>query len=107
MRIGGGYSSAGFVIARNLMETDLRDPSILFLEKKLPSVWSLMAASGRAAVFTSIRQGLVIVTDDLDRGAIASLTESRLDPALNTATFETPGRGNSALFIRIMSLCEF
>jgi chaperonin GroEL len=93
MRIRGGYSSAGFVIGRNVMETDLKDPSILFVEKRIPSIWSLMPLLRQLSSSARLSKGLVIVTNDLDMEAIARLTESRLAPGLNIAVVKTPGTG--------------
>ncbi|MBI3304147.1 MAG: chaperonin GroEL [Deltaproteobacteria bacterium] len=91
MRFDRGYLSPYFVTNPEKMTTELEDPYILFHEKKISNMRDLLpilekvAQSGRA---------LVIIAEDVEGEALATLVVNKLRGTLRCATVKAPGFGD-------------
>ena len=91
MQFDRGYLSPYFVTNQEKMETILENPFILIVEKKISSMKSLLpileqvAKSGRS---------LLIIAEDVEGEALATLVVNRLRGVLNIAAVKAPGFGD-------------
>ncbi|WP_316977887.1 chaperonin GroEL [Shumkonia mesophila] len=91
MRFDRGYISPYFITDAEKMVAELEDPYILLHEAKLPGVQALVplleavAKSGRP---------LLIVAEDIEGEALATLVVNKLRGGLKVAAVKTPGFGD-------------
>ncbi|PKN03267.1 chaperonin GroEL, partial [Candidatus Dependentiae bacterium HGW-Dependentiae-1] len=91
MQFDRGYLSPYFVTNAEKMETTLENPLILIFEKKISSMKSLLpvleqiAKSGRS---------LLIVAEDVEGEALATLVVNKLRGTLNVVAVKAPGFGD-------------
>jgi chaperonin GroEL len=91
MQFDRGYLSAYFVTNSEKMETELERPYILLYDKKVSSMKDLLpvlepvAQSGRP---------LLIIAEDVDGEALATLVVNKLRGALKIAAVKAPGFGD-------------
>ena len=91
MQFDRGYLSPYFITDAEKMETILNDPMILIFEKKISSMKSLLpileqlARSGRP---------LLILAEDVEGEALATLVVNKLRGTLNVAGVKAPGFGD-------------
>ena len=91
MQFDRGYISPYFVTNAEKMSVELDQPYILLHEKKLPGVQTLLplleavVQSGRA---------LLIVAEDIDGEALATLVVNKLRGGLKVAAIKAPGFGD-------------
>jgi len=91
MQFDRGYLSPYFITDAEKMETILADPMILIYEKKISSMKSLLpileqlARSGRP---------LLIIAEDVEGEALATLVVNKLRGTLNVAAVKAPGFGD-------------
>jgi len=90
MQFDRGYLSAYFVTDAQKMRAELDDPYILLHEKKLPSARTILPLL--EAVLESGR-ALLIVAEDVDGEALATLVVNKLNGALKVAAVKAPGFG--------------
>lgn len=91
MQFDRGYISPYFVTDADKMEADMENPYILLYDKKISTMKDLMpvlepvAQSGRP---------LVIIAEDVDGEALATLVVNRLRGSLKIAAVKAPGFGD-------------
>ena len=91
MQFDRGYVSPYFVTNAEKMFAELESPYILLYEKKLPGVQALLplleaiAQSGKA---------LLVVAEDIDGEALATLVVNKLRGGLKVAAVKAPGFGD-------------
>ena len=91
MQFDRGYVSPYFVTNAEKMIAELEDPYILLYEKKLPGLQAILpvleavAKSGKA---------LLIVAEDIDGEALATLVVNKLRGGLKVAAVKAPGFGD-------------
>jgi chaperonin GroEL len=91
MQFDRGYTSAYFVTDADRMETVLEDPYILIHEKKLSSMRELLKVLDKV-VQTS--KPIVIVAEDIEGEAMATLVVNKLRGVLQCAAVKAPGFGD-------------
>jgi chaperonin GroEL len=91
MQFDRGYLSPYFITNADKMEAVLEDPLILLYEKKLSSLQPLLPVL--EAVVQSTRP-LVIVAEDIDGEALATLVVNKLRGGLKVAAVKAPGFGD-------------
>ncbi|WP_066426268.1 chaperonin GroEL [Anabaena sp. 4-3] len=91
MRFDKGYISPYFATDAERMEAIFDDPYILLTDKKIALVQDLVPVLEQVA-----RQGkpLVILAEDIEKEALATLVVNRLRGVLNVAAVKAPGFGD-------------
>jgi chaperonin GroEL len=91
MQFDRGYLSAYFVTDSERMEAVLNDPYILIHEKKISNMKDLLPVLEQVA-----KQGkpLVIIAEDVDGEALATLVVNKLRGTLQVAAVKAPGFGD-------------
>ena len=91
MRFDKGYISPYFVTDTERMECVFEDPAILITDKKIGLVQDLVPILEQVA-----RQGkpLVIIAEDIEKEALATLVVNRLRGVLNVTAVKAPGFGD-------------
>jgi chaperonin GroEL len=91
MRFDKGYTSPYFVTDTERMEAVLDEPFILITDKKITLVQDLVPVLEQVA-----RAGrpLVIIAEDIEKEALATLVVNRLRGVLNVAAVKAPGFGD-------------
>ena len=91
MRFDKGYISPYFVTDTERMEAALEEPLILITDKKINLVQDLVPVLEQVA-----RQGkpLLIIAEDIEKEALATLVVNRLRGTLNVAAIKAPGFGD-------------
>ncbi len=91
MRFDKGYTSPYFVTDTDRMEAVLDEPYILITDKKITLVQDLVPVLEQVA-----RQGkpLMIIAEDIEKEALATLVVNRLRGVLNVAAVKAPGFGD-------------
>ena len=91
MQFDRGYLSPYFVTSAEKMEVELVDPYILIHEKKLANLQALLPIL--EAVVQSSRP-LLIIADDIEGEALATLVVNKLRGGLKVAAVKAPGFGD-------------
>jgi chaperonin GroEL len=91
MQIDRGYISPYFVTNPERMETVLDDPYILITDKKLSAVNDFLPVLEKALQVT---KNLVIICDDLEGEALATLVVNKLRGTINAAAVKAPSFGD-------------
>ncbi|OKH36655.1 chaperonin GroL [[Phormidium ambiguum] IAM M-71] len=91
MRFDKGYISPYFVTDAERMEAVLDEPFILLTDKKIALVQDLVPVLEQVA-----RSGkpLLIIAEDIEKEALATLVVNRLRGVLNVASVKAPGFGD-------------
>ncbi|MBD2260812.1 chaperonin GroEL [Pseudanabaena sp. FACHB-2040] len=91
MRFDKGYTSPYFVTDTERMEAVLDEPFILITDKKIALVQDLVPVLEQVA-----RAGrpLMIIAEDIEKEALATLVVNRLRGVLNVAAVKAPGFGD-------------
>ncbi|MBW4483822.1 MAG: chaperonin GroEL [Tildeniella torsiva UHER 1998/13D] len=91
MRFDKGYVSPYFVTDTERMEAVLDEPYILITDKKIALVQDLVPVLEQVA-----RSGrpLIIIAEDIEKEALATLVVNRLRGVLNVAAVKAPGFGD-------------
>jgi chaperonin GroEL len=91
MRFDKGYISPYFATDTERMETVFEEPYILITDKKIALVQDLVPVLEQVA-----RAGrpLVIIAEDIEKEALATLVVNRLRGVLNVAAVKAPGFGD-------------
>ncbi|MBW4663560.1 MAG: chaperonin GroEL [Chroococcus sp. CMT-3BRIN-NPC107] len=91
MRFDKGYISPYFATDPERMETVFEEPFILLTDKKIALVQDLVPVLEQVA-----RSGrpLVIIAEDIEKEALATLVVNRLRGVLNVAAVKAPGFGD-------------
>src|SRR5215208_3287791 len=91
MQIDRGYISPYFVTNTERMEAELDDPFILITDKKISSIQDILPALEQIA---GVRAPLVIIAEDVDKEALATLVVNKLRGTLNVLAVKAPGFGD-------------
>src|SRR5271167_2173276 len=91
MQFDRGYLSPYFVTDPDRMEVSLEEPYILIHEKKISSMKDLLPLLEQVARSS---KPLVIIAEDVDGEALATLVVNKLRGTLNVAAVKAPGFGD-------------
>src|SRR5487761_1599310 len=91
MQFDRGYLSPYFVTDAERMEVSLENPYILIYEKKISSMKDLLPLLEQIA---RTAKPLVIIAEDVDGEALATLVVNKLRGTLNVAAVKAPGFGD-------------
>jgi len=91
MQIDRGYISPYFVTNTERMEAELEDPYILITDKKVSSIQDILPVLEKVA---TSRAPFVIISEDVDGEALATLVVNKLRGTLNVLAVKAPGFGD-------------
>ena len=91
MQFDRGYLSPYFVTDNEKMVTDLEDPQILIVDKKITAMKDLMPILEPAA---QNGKPLLIIAEDIEGEALATLVVNKLRGSLKIAAVKAPGFGD-------------
>jgi len=91
MQIDRGYNSAYFVTNTDRMVAEIEDPFILITDKKISAVQDILPLLEKAL---SISKNLVLIAEDVDGEALATLVVNKLRGTLNVLAVKAPGFGD-------------
>jgi chaperonin GroEL len=91
MEFDRGYLSPYFVTNQEKMEAVLENPFLLIVEKKITNMKSLLPILEQVA---KVGRSLVIIAEDVEGEALATLVVNRLRGVLNVAAVKAPGFGD-------------
>lgn len=91
MQFDRGFLSPYFVTDAQKMEAVLDDPLILLYERKISSIKDLLPL---LESILKIHQPLVIIAEDIEQDALATLVVNRLRGALSCVAVKAPGFGD-------------
>ncbi|MCL2706601.1 MAG: chaperonin GroEL [Dehalococcoidia bacterium] len=91
MQFDRGYVSAYFVTDTARMEANVDDPFILITDKKISSIQEILPSLERILQAT---KNLLIIADDVDGEALATLVVNKLKGTLNVIAVKAPGFGD-------------
>jgi chaperonin GroEL len=91
MQIDRGYNSQYFVTNTERMEAELEDAFILITDKKISSIQDILPTLEKVA---GARSPLVIIAEDVDGEALATLVVNKLRGTVNVLAIKAPGFGD-------------
>ena len=91
MKFDRGYISPYFITNAERMETILEDPYILITDKKVSAVSELLPALEK---ILQVSKNLIIVAEDVDGEALATLVVNKLRGTINCLAVKAPGFGD-------------
>ncbi len=91
MEIDRGYISPYFVTNSERMEASLDDPYILITDKKVSAVSDILPFLEKVL---QVSKNLVIISEDVDGEALATLVVNKLRGTLNCLAVKAPGFGD-------------
>jgi len=91
MQIDRGYISAYFATNQERMEAELDDPYILITDKKISAISEVLPVLEQVA---QSRTPLLILAEDVDGEALATLVVNRLRGTINALAVKAPGFGD-------------
>jgi len=91
MQFDRGYLSPYFVTNQEKMVTDMDNPLILLIDKKISSMKELLPI---LEPVVQSGNGLLIIAEDLDGDALATLVVNRIRGSLKIAAVKAPGFGD-------------
>ncbi len=92
MQIDKGYMSAYFVTNTEKMEASLENPYILITDKKISAVQDILPIIEK--IVQQGRREVVIIAEDVDGEALATLVVNKLRGILNVLAVKAPGFGD-------------
>src|ERR1041385_2252629 len=92
MQFDRGYLSAYFVTATDTMEAVINEPYILINEKKISAAQDIVPILEKLVQIG--RRDLVIIAEDIDGEALATLVLNKLRGMLNVLAVKAPGFGD-------------
>jgi chaperonin GroEL len=92
MQIDKGYISAYFVTNSEKMEADIDDPYILITDKKISAVQDILPVLEKMT--QQGKRDIVIIAEDVDGEALATLVVNKLRGILNVLAVKAPGFGD-------------
>jgi chaperonin GroEL len=92
MQFDKGYNSAYMITNPERMEAEYKDCHILITDKKISSVADILPILEKLAEMG--KKELVIIADDVDGEALATLVVNKLRGAFNTLAVKAPGFGD-------------
>ncbi|MFC2013412.1 chaperonin GroEL [Chloroflexota bacterium] len=91
MQFDRGYISPYFITNAERMETVIDDPRILITDKKISAIADLLPALEK---ILQVSKNLVIMAEDIDGEALATLVVNKLRGTLNLLAIKAPGFGD-------------
>ena len=91
MQIDRGYISPYFITDQDKMESSIEDPYILITDKKVSAVADVLPALEK---ILQVSKNLVIIAEDIEGEALATLVVNRLRGTLNCLAVKAPGFGD-------------
>jgi len=91
MEFDKGYASAYFVTDPSKMEAEIESPYILITDKKISSMQDLLPFLEN---FIKVSKSLVIIADDLEGEALATLVVNKMRGSFNVLAVKAPGFGD-------------
>ncbi|MBC8159979.1 MAG: chaperonin GroEL [Roseiflexaceae bacterium] len=92
MQVDRGYISAYFVTNSERMEAELEEPFILITDKKISAIQDMLPVLEK--VLQSGSKNFVIVAEDVDGEALATLVVNKLRGTINVLAIKAPGFGD-------------
>ncbi|MFC1710495.1 chaperonin GroEL, partial [Patescibacteria group bacterium] len=92
MEFDRGYVSPYFVSNPDKMEAEIENPYILLTDKKIASIQELLPFLEK---FVKISKDLVIIADEIEGEALATLVVNKLKGTFNILAVKAPGFGDS------------
>jgi chaperonin GroEL len=86
-----GYISPYFITDAQRMESELDEPYILITDKKISAIADILPVLER---FLQVSKNLVIIAEDVDGEALATLVVNKLRGTLNVLAVKAPGFGD-------------
>ncbi len=91
MEFDKGYASAYFVTNPDKMEAEIEDAYILITDKKISAVSDLLPFLEK---FIKVSKNLVLIADEIEGEALATLVVNRLKGVINVLAVKAPGFGD-------------
>lgn len=91
MEFDRGYASAYFVTNPEKMEAEIEDAYVLLTDKKISSVQELLPFLEK---FVKVSRNLVIIADEIEGEALATLVVNKLKGSFNILAVKAPGFGD-------------
>jgi chaperonin GroEL len=91
MQIDRGYISAYFVTNADRMEAVIEDPYILITDKKISAITDILPVLEK---LVQVSKNLVLVAEDIDGEALATLAVNKMRGTLNVLAVKAPGFGD-------------
>lgn len=91
MEFDKGYASAYFVTNSDRMEAEISDAYILITDKKIASLQELLPF---LESFIKVSKNLVIIADDIEGEALATLVVNKMRGTFNVLALKAPGFGD-------------
>jgi len=91
MQIDRGYISPYFITNPDRVEAVIEDPYILITDKKISAVADILPALEKVLQVT---KNVVVIAEDVDGEALATLVVNKLRGTLNCLTVKAPGFGD-------------
>jgi chaperonin GroEL len=92
MKFDRGYISPYFVTSTERMEASLEEPYVLVTDKKISSIQDLLPVLEK--VLQSGKKDMLIVAEDVDADALATLVVNKLRGTINALAVKAPGFGD-------------
>jgi chaperonin GroEL len=92
MQVDKGYISAYFVTNSEKMEASIDDPYILITDKKISAVQDILPVLEKMT--QQGKRDIVIIAEDVDGEALATLVVNKLRGVLNVLAVKAPGFGD-------------
>ena len=91
MQFDRGYISPYFVTNADRMEADIEDPYVLITDKKVSAVSDILPVLEKVL---QVSKNFVLVSEDVDGEALATLVVNKLRGTLNCLAVKAPGFGD-------------
>ena len=91
MEFDRGYASAYFVTNSEKMESEIENAYILLTDKKISNLQELLPFLEK---FVKVSKNLVIIADDIEGEALATLVVNKLRGTMNLLAIKAPGFGD-------------
>lgn len=91
MEFDRGYTSAYFVTNPERMEAEIENPYLLLTDKKIASIQDLLPFLEK---FVKVSKDLVIIADEIEGEALATLVVNKLRGTFNILAIKAPGFGD-------------
>jgi chaperonin GroEL len=91
MEFDRGYASAYFVTNPEKMEAEIENPYILLTDKKISAIADLLPFLEK---FVKVSKNLVIIADEIEGEALATLVVNKLRGTFNVLAIKAPGFGD-------------
>lgn len=91
MEFDRGYVSAYFVTIADKMEAEIENPYILLTDKKITSIQEMLPFLEK---FVKVSKNLVIIADEVEGEALATLVVNKLKGTFNVLAIKAPGFGD-------------